>query len=103
MTSIYQVSTAVADALTACVSNDVFTFAVVEPGPSDTIDRKKRLLSEWNEISDLIQLDLLKDVSYKFKEQIKDCQEKHGFSYKVVELTEIAIKLFEDHSHRRVN
>lgn len=103
MTPIYEISTAVADALTACVANEVYTFAVIEPSRSDSIERRKKLQGEWDEISELIQMDLLKDVSYKFGEQIRECRDKHGFQYKVVELTEIAIHLFKDITHRRVN
>lgn len=103
MTPIYEVSTAVADALTACVANEVYTFAVVEPSRTDSLERRRKLQKEWDEISDLIQMDLLKDVSYKFTEQIRDCRDKHGFQYKVVELTEIAVHLFTDIQHRRVN
>jgi hypothetical protein len=103
MTPIYEISASVADALTACVTNEVFTFAVIEPSRNDSLERRKKLQKEWDEISDLIQMDLLKDVSYKFGDQIRDCRDKHGFQYKVVELTEIAVHLFTDIQHRRVN
>lgn len=103
ITPIYEISTAVADALTACVSNAVFTFAVISPAHQDSIERKRKLQAEWAEIEDLVNMDLLRDVSFKFHEQIKDCQDKHGFTYRVVELTEIAVHLFSDFTHRRVN
>lgn len=76
---------------------------MLEPRYDDLPERKKQMAAEMSEISDLMQLDLLRDVSYRFANQIEECRETHGFGYKVVQLTEIAIIMFMENTNRKVN
>jgi hypothetical protein len=104
MTEIYELSPNVADALLACAEgNNTYTFAVIEAREDDPPERKRILAAEASEINDLINMDLLSDVSYKFHDQIKACLAHHGFGYKVVAMTEPAILMFSNTKHRKSN
>lgn len=102
---IHELSPTIAEALIACASEQLggYTFAVLEPREDDLPERKKQMAAEMSEIRDLMQLDLLRDVSYRFSRQIDDCKETHGFGYKVVQLTEYAVLMFMENKHRKVN
>lgn len=54
------------------------------------------------EILELVQMDLLKDISYKYKSMIKHCSEEHGFGYRVMELTQTGLLMFSKIKERRV-
>lgn len=101
---IYELTPSVAEALSACADGGLgYTFAVLEPREDDSFERKRALASESAEIQDLINLDLLEDVSPRFHHQIENCRNNHGFGYKVVQLSPIAVMLFQETKHRRIN
>jgi hypothetical protein len=103
LTQIYEVSKTVAEALTACADSEGYTFAVLEPREDETPERKQQLHAEASEIDDLVQLDILKDVSYRFAEQINNCRREHGFGYTVVAMTDIGVAMFRSSKYRKDN
>ena len=103
MNQFYSMSETVYEALSVCADAEYYTFALLEPKIDDPPERKKELEKEQQEINDLIKLDILNDVSYKFISQIKECKDEHGFGYKVVELTEAGILMFRNIKDRKVN
>lgn len=102
MTDIYELSESISSTLIATANGDSVVFALLEPRDDDTPDRKKRLAEELVEINDLIQLDLLKDVSKDFIDQIAHCKASHGFGYKVVAMTDTAVLMFRKTGKERV-
>lgn len=103
MTPIYELSPALTATLHAAANGDSPVFALVEAREDDKPERKKVLAAELEEINDLINLDLLKDVSADFEEQITHCRIAHGFGYKVVTLTDIGMAMFKDTGKKGVN
>lgn len=102
MNEHYQVSDTIYEALSVCADSEYYTFAILEPREDDTKERKKELAKELSEVLDLVQLDLLKDISYKYKSLIKHCQEEHGFGYRVMELTQAGLLMFSKVKERKV-
>jgi len=77
--NIYEITPNIYEALQACADSEFYTFALLEPKADDSRERKRDIEKETAEVNDLINLDLLRDISYKYTTQIKDCQEEHGF------------------------
>lgn len=102
MSEFYSMSENVYEALEICASSEYYTFACLEPREDETIERKKALENEMAEINDLVNLDLLKDISHKYKSMIRHCREEHGFGYKVLELTQAGILMFSNTKERRI-
>lgn len=100
---IYQMSETVYDALTICASNEYYTFAVLEPSETSDSDRRDRLLKDLEEIKDLVQLGLLRDISAKYNKEIAKYLQEYGSSYKVVELTKEGILMFSNAKDRVIN
>lgn len=100
--NVYQISETIYEALQVCADSEYYTFAVLEPREDDDKDRRKALKAELDEILDLVQLDLLKDISDKYKSMIKHCQQEHGFGYRVLELTQAGILMFTNVKGRKV-
>jgi hypothetical protein len=101
--NIYEITPNIYEALQACADSEFYTFALLEPKADDSRERKRDIEKETAEVNDLINLDLLRDISYKYTTQIKDCQEEHGFGYKVLELTEAGLLMFANSEDRKVN
>jgi hypothetical protein len=101
--NIYAITQPIYEALSACADAEFYVFALLEPTHDDSKERKKEIEQETKEIEDLINLDLLKDISYRYTSQIKDCREEHGHGYKVLELTEAGILMFSNSNERKVN
>lgn len=91
---IYELSEDLYDTLIVAANGDSPTFALLEPREDEEPERRKRLNREMAEIEDLIQMDLLKDVSDNWAPQIAVCKIQYGFSYRVVTMTEMAMMMF---------
>lgn len=96
-------SESIYEALRLCTEAEVYTFAVLGPKDDDTQERKDYLKKEMDEVMGLVKLELLRDISGNYQHMISHCQEDHGFSYKVIEMTETGILMFTDAVKRKVN
>lgn len=70
------------------------TFAVLEPLDSDAEEARKIMADELHQIVDLVQMDLLEDVTKEFTEQITVSKMNQNRKYIVVKLTERGFLLF---------
>ncbi len=91
------------EALTVCAENQYYTFAVIEPTLDETPKRRKDLLRDLEEVNDLVQLGLLRDISARYTGEIAKCLQERGYGYKVVELTKEGMLMFANAKDRKVN
>lgn len=78
------------------------TFVLVEPRDDDPPERKVVLAAELDEVLELVNAGLLRDISHLFLSQINQCKDMHGFGYMVVQLTPVGMELFSDAKKRKV-
>lgn len=98
VTDMYELSKYVYATLVAAANSDSVTFTLLEPRADETGVRYAAMMAEVVEINDLINMELLRDVSDRFTEQIEICKINHGFGYKVVTMTDAAVLMFK---HRK--
>jgi hypothetical protein len=102
MSEIYQLSEFQNKSLSIAANGKSICFAILESSDSDPQDTKEKLDKDFHEIEDLVRLELVKDVSEKFTEQIQLSRINNGRGYKVVALTEVGLRMFANAKKRLV-
>src|SRR5271166_4747406 len=103
MSDIYELSQFQYINLIKAANEGNIVFAVIDPPPNSSPEKIKELNKQKLDVLELIQLNLLKDVSKDFAEQIAVCKLNNGFSYMIVSLTRDSILMFSVHTERPVN
>lgn len=77
--------------------------AIILPKDTDEQERKDHLTEQVKAVDELIALELMKDISEEFTEQIKLAKLNHKVDSRVVIITERAELLFRDCGTRSIN
>ena len=103
MNEIYPLTQFQAANLLRGANNGTRVFAILEPSPTDSEERRKQLVREMDEMNDLISLGLLTDISKDFEEPIKVSKLNNNRGFSVVRLTDQAIIMFHECGRREIN
>jgi hypothetical protein len=100
---IYSLTQFQIDNLTRACNEGSVVFAVPMSCPADVPEKAQKIDTQYNEIMDLIRLELLKDVSEKFSEAIEASKMNAGRGFKIVAITPACKTMFEDYGKVAIN
>lgn len=103
VSGIYELSEYQFGALHDACNGGSICFAALRSSPKDSPEKAEEIDGQYQEILDLIRLDLLSDVSDKFGEQIQVAKINSNREFIVVAVTDLAILMFRGSEKRKAN
>lgn len=82
---------------------DVHAFANIRPNETDNPETTATLNQQWSDVEQLIDMGLLEDVSAKYPQNIESIKEQAKRDVRIMDLTDVARKMFNNGVERAVN
>jgi hypothetical protein len=101
--STYELTQFQYDTLVVAANGGQKVFALLFDAPMDSQEKGQMFRQQMREIGELIGLELVEDVSYRFKSDIEMSKINNNREYGVYAITPIGVQMFEGIEQRVVN